>query len=59
MIDVIRWHVRNHEAMIRRWRFCTEYSLLQLEMTFSPMAGQTATEQGIWPLEESHFVYDQ
>lgn len=44
MIDVIRWHERNYEAMFRRWRFCTEYSLLQLEMAFSSMAGQTATK---------------
>lgn len=50
MIDVIRWHVKNHEAMFSRWRFCTEYSLLQLEMVFSSAAGQlpTSREFGLW-----------
>lgn len=58
MIDVIRWHVNNHEAMFSCWRFCTEYSLLQVEMGF--FSGRpTANKQQIWPLGESHFAYNQ
>lgn len=50
MIDVIRWHVKNHEAIFSCWRFCTEYSLLQLEMVFSSAAGQlpTSREFELW-----------